>query len=415
MSSSLSRCAQSWEQRLREAALLPLVDPREPPSLTKDQTELVNALIDDLRPRLRLAEPQRNSSRERSRFIGLTCLGVALLHRGRATRRYGPALRVLSDAVDCLPSAPSGYRLRGQAYFLQGMNHPKWMHAARQDLRRALLCDSGDDVALLAYSLSYDLPARQQHRQGQDLRRRGQARRATRHIVNAEKGFEQTVLHLTTLLDRRPDHGLARLARGSALALLGQLTDALGDFDHVHRLGADAFDVPLSRRPAKLAELHLERGRVLAPARGDRALAEYDRALEYLHDSPDQTLENETRLARAALAQRTGRHGLAIEDLSWAIERQIEPPIELLLRRAQCHHAAADEPQARADAARILAVEPNHVEARFLRGSCNLLSGSFMSALADFDWCLATRPDLPDCRRRRADVLRALGQHPDRM
>jgi tetratricopeptide (TPR) repeat protein len=85
----------------------------------------------------------------------------------------------------------------------------------------------------------------------------------------------------------------------------------------------------------------------------------------------------------------------------------------LVLRRAELHRIHREWAAADADYARVLALEPRHPEAVWLRARSALEAGNAAAALAQLDRYLALHPEHPGARLTRARALLASARAPE--
>lgn len=404
---SLVEATSSCEQLLTELEALPVLDPRDLPVADDETLAALAVHIKALRGALRNDGDVVEDDGEGLRVRGAMALATALTLRARRSGRFNEAWATITKAIEDQPLRPELYRMRGQIGCLRGERSRRWFDSAAQDLTRALSLDPGDLLSRFVRALCREAPALAQLEEAEALRARGKTSRAHRLVVEAERRLLQAIDDHEAALQRRPSMALALLHRGRCRSRLGLLELALDDFERVEELGRDGLEWSRGRADRRLSDAYAERGS-LQSARGDHegALADLSRSLELLEDK-ETAVELERRGRRAEAACRLGAHELVIEDCSALLAARADERQRLMRARALLY--TGQLARARADAAALLTRQRDHLEARFLRGCCAARDGALRSALADFDRCLATAPELAECSLERGKVRLALG------
>ena len=180
--------------------------------------------------------------------------------------------------------------------------------------------------------------------------------------ISTARGDDASVLALTgAVLEREPDHELARLLRGAAHQALGQLAAARADLDHVLSTGTDERVRPLAHR------------------------------------------------IRAQLLAAEGEHDAALGDLAEATRLQPEEPYPYMLRADI--ELELERPQAAmADARRALFLAPGDAAAHYAVACALAAAGRQAEAVAAFERAIELRPGEQAYHSSLARTLSDLGE-----
>ncbi|MFF3129129.1 tetratricopeptide repeat protein [Streptomyces sp. NPDC057908] len=224
--------------------------------------------------------------------------------------------------------------------------------------------------------------------------------RTLREVLDAQRYAATTLHRWAQMLVQAGEDTDAPTVRDWGRRLLAALEDSHpGIAVLTLLLSRDGLDTR-GRAPA-----HVLRGRSHHGAgQFDRALADYDRALEL---DPDNawTMANRSRAHHGL-----GQFGRALADLDRAME--LDPDnAETVANRGGTHELMGQFDRACADYDRALELDPDDVWAMTNRGVTHWLMGQFDRALADLDRAMELDPDNAWTVTSRGDTHRLMGQY----
>jgi tetratricopeptide (TPR) repeat protein len=198
--------------------------------------------------------------------------------------------------------------------------------------------------------------------------------------------------------------------RGDLRSAIGDVDGALADFGYVLEIDPGYVDAYINRAGILMetgqwdsARRDVTAGLAVAPA--DPYLLCLLARLELEeghHDGAREAADAAVRAGdgvaeawatRAAVAFEAGDPGLALSDLTRAIELAPDPDPAMLFNRAIAHQALENWASAEADFTRVLAAEPAEAEARLGRAACRQRLGDADGARDDLRQAALTAPD----------------------
>ncbi|MEU0949329.1 tetratricopeptide repeat protein [Streptomyces canus] len=224
-----------------------------------------------------------------------------------------------------------------------------------------------------------------------------------------------------------PAQAHARVVRGSALRRVGELEEALREYDlavaldaglarayrgrayvrgelHDYEAAVDDLDRALALEPDS-ASAHSVRGEYhRALNHGDEALRDLNRGIELDPAHPF------ARASRGAVHLSRGDLRAAQADLDRALD--LDPDYTwALVRRARVWRGLGDPARQLADLDRAVTLQPDWPWGRCERGDALRNTGRVEEALRDYDHVLALDPDYASAHASRGAALAALGRH----
>ena len=180
--------------------------------------------------------------------------------------------------------------------------------------------------------------------------------------------------------------------QGNAFYAAGQFDKALSQFNMALELAPDN-PTNLTNRGAALAKLE----------RRDEALADYNRSLELRPDDPD-TFNN-----RGVTFRHLQRYGEALADYNRSLKLRPDHPGTLSNRAKALYYLRRYE-EALPDFNRSLELRPNHPDTLYDRGTNLGHLQRYEEALADYDRALELAPDNLDALYNRACTFSLMGR-----
>ncbi|PYC76914.1 hypothetical protein C7C46_20865 [Streptomyces tateyamensis] len=292
---------------------------------------------------------------------------------------------------------------------------------------RALLHDTRRQVLELSGEPSLALGAIAWHAEhGSDPA--GAGRKALMHALNycMDMGFYHATVDygsrgraLTTFADDPDAWWIFSTKMTTSYAALGIPDEALPIYAQA-RAATDSPSIHMQAAyaTAMLYTRHLDedhRDHVLARGWINQAIA-----LARLHGAPKeramQTAFNRNGLALIEVRDKRPLEALKLLDESIALLDEALDPGEqglhrsvLRYNRAQVHNAIGRYPEALADYAAVIELDPNYAEYWFDRGTIRRKADQLELALADFEQAIKLSPPFPEAYYNRADVRAELG------
>jgi tetratricopeptide (TPR) repeat protein len=188
------------------------------------------------------------------------------------------------------------------------------------------------------------------------------------------RDYPHALADLNRAIDLQPNHSEPYRERGKVYEQQGQHDRALADFNKAVLLNTLEENNYCDR-----ADLHRTRGNQ------KQALSDYNQALEL---NPRMTAAREGRMMTALLLRDFDR---CLADAASLLARQPNDP-DVLAVRGGAHTGRGDFDKARADLDRAVALEPRNVLALIARGGLHRQRGDYSKACADFTRLIEVAP-----------------------
>lgn len=213
----------------------------------------------------------------------------------------------------------------------------------------------------------------------------------------AESGnYEQAVLNYSTFILFNPRSAVAYAERGLSYMELQQYDAAIRDYHEALEIGLNQAE-QTALVYLRLADAHIRQNDVQA------ALRDLDQSIEAQPTSGAYYL-------RGTIYQALNRQEDAQRDFDRALE--LDPAYTPALQGGLELASDAEDPQAIIDAAsRLLASDPENVEAYFRRGVAYAQDGNMEASLEDFNKVIELSPDDPSAYFNRAIIQQSLGNY----
>lgn len=198
-----------------------------------------------------------------------------------------------------------------------------------------------------------------------------------------------------------PEIALARLTRGIARTALGDRVLATEDYSEALKHYDGAVD---PRNPDSL-NLYRRATSLHAIGETDRALSEYGDAIRV---DPNNSL---AYLGRGVLlATRKRAYNRAIEDFDKVLALQPDN-VDALISRGNAYSQIGDNGRALADLDRAIQLAPDNPQAYVIRGLANNRRGQKQLAMQDYEAALKIAPRYPQALANRAALLSEEGRY----
>lgn len=194
---------------------------------------------------------------------------------------------------------------------------------------------------------------------------------------------------------------LARLTRGIARTALGDKVLASEDYAEALK----HYDGVIDPKNPDALNLYRRATSLYAMGETERALSDYNDAIRV---DPDNSL---AFLGRGVLlATRARAYGRAIEDFDKVLARQPDN-VDALIARGNAYSQLGDNGPALADLDRAIRLAPDNAQAYVIRGLANNRRGRRPLAMQDYDTALQRAPRYPQALANRAALLSENGKY----